>query len=108
MNERHAPNLDPRLEAELREIFEAELTERVQAMDLDLLALERAEGPDARRPAVNGLLRNAHSLKGGAQIIDERAIADLCDAVESYLEGVREDPSMQVGALQLIFDAVGV
>lgn len=73
--------------AEFLELFRDEANERLDNMVDALLALEagRAE-PDA----VDGLFRDAHTIKGGAGMLGLDDLRALAHAVEDVLDGIRD------------------
>ena len=73
--------------AALLEVFLAESTEAVAAMEAALLALER-QADD--RDQVQTLFRHAHTLKGNAASLGLHELAELTHAMEDVLEPLRE------------------
>ncbi len=76
--------------AEFMELFRDEANERLDNMVDTLLAVEagRAE-PDA----VDALFRDAHTIKGGAGMLELEDVRALAHAVEDVLQGVRDSGS---------------
>jgi chemotaxis protein histidine kinase CheA len=73
------------LRAELDATFLEELAERLPQMDAAATRLEGTDGAD-RQGALQQLARQAHSLKGGAQIVGRTEIARLAEALENCLD----------------------
>jgi two-component system chemotaxis sensor kinase CheA len=76
--------------AEFMELFRDEANQRLDNMVDTLLAVEagRAE-PDA----VDDLFRDAHTIKGGAGMLELEDVRVLAHAVEDVLQGVRDSGS---------------
>jgi len=76
--------------AEFLELFRDEANQRLDNMVDTLLAVEagRAE-PDA----IDGLFRDAHTIKGGAGMLELEDVRSLAHAVEDVLQGVRDSGS---------------
>lgn len=93
--------------AQLDATFREELGDRLGTMQTSMLELERAEDPGARRLALDALARDAHSLKGGGQLVGRVKIAALAHALESRLERLRDaDHADARAAAGTIFAAV--
>ena len=74
----------------LMETFLGELEEHVQAINCDLLTLER-EPPEAERAEhLKTLFRSAHSLKGAARSVNVRQIEAVCHRMEEMLGAARD------------------
>ncbi len=71
--------------AQLEATFAEEIEERLQTMVAALLELERARTPRRRQTALQTLGRDAHNLKGGAQLVGRNEIATLAHALETHL-----------------------
>ena len=74
------------VEPNVRHLFAADATERLDRMGDDLLQLERAPGDSE---LLGDLFRQAHSLKGAAGVIGLHHVADLCHALEGPLQRLR-------------------
>ncbi len=70
--------------------FLEELQEQVQALNRDLLALEKGPEGAARADLLKQLFRTAHSLKGAARSVSVRPVEDACHHLEEVLSGVRD------------------
>lgn len=75
--------------AELEETFLEELEERLWSMETALVEIERPTDRTTLRVALDNFSRDAHSLKGGAQLVGRDALAQIAHALESHLEGIR-------------------
>ena len=69
--------------------FLGEAEDRIDALNEDLLVLER-DDESARRAAVQRLFRSSHSLKGAARAVGIASIETLCHRMEELLAGVRD------------------
>jgi two-component system, chemotaxis family, sensor kinase CheA len=79
---------DADLHDQLVAIFGAEVTERVQAMNRHLLALEDPDGGELDEQLA-GLFREAHSLKGAAGAVGMSEVAAIAHRLESVFQAVR-------------------
>jgi two-component system chemotaxis sensor kinase CheA len=87
--------------------FVAELDERVQALDHDLLALEQRPTPNERTELLKLLFRSAHSLKGAAHSVSVGVIEAACHSLEEVLTGVRDGRlSLEPQLFALLFSSV--
>jgi two-component system chemotaxis sensor kinase CheA len=77
--------------ARLRTTFLAELEGHVQALNRDLLALEKNPAEDERAARLTELFRTVHSLKGAAHSVDLSLIEEACHRLEDLLAGARDD-----------------
>ena len=68
--------------AELEATFLEELDERLRSMEVALVEIERPTDPAALRAALEAFGRDAHSLKGGAQLVGREALAQIAHALE--------------------------
>ena len=75
-------NLPPHI----RDMFLEEFETLAAALHHGLLELESSPDPDS---AIGELFRNAHSLKGAAQVAGLRPVANVAHAVESILSDLR-------------------
>jgi two-component system chemotaxis sensor kinase CheA len=80
---------DADLHDQLLAIFGAEASERVQAMNRHLLALEEDPGADELDEQLAGLFREAHSLKGAAGAVGMGEVAAIAHRLESVFQAVR-------------------
>lgn len=94
------------LQERLAQTFAVEFGERLRALERDLVALEAAADEDARHRLIGSLLREAHSLKGAAQVVGQTEVGVLAHAMESRLEEMRVDRTPGEWALQPLFDAL--
>src|SRR5262245_18479723 len=70
--------------------FVAELDERVQSLERDLLAIEKRPPPGVRSELLKALFRSAHSLKGAARSVSASVIEASCHCMEEVLTSVRD------------------
>jgi two-component system chemotaxis sensor kinase CheA len=102
---------DADLHGQLVAIFGAEVSERVQAMNRHLLALE--EDPDGGEldQQLAGLFREAHSLKGAAGAVGMSEVAAIAHRLESVFQAVRNgDLALGRPAFDVLYagvDAIG-
>lgn len=94
------------LQERLAQTFAVEFGERLRALERDLLAIEAGAGGAARDRLVGALLREAHSLKGAAQVVGQTRVGALAHAMESRLEEMRSDRAAGEWPLQALFDAL--
>jgi len=73
--------------------FFGEFQERLGAFEQDLLALEGVTSDGERHELINGLFREAHSLKGAANAVGLAEIADVCHRAEDLLATCRDQPT---------------
>jgi two-component system chemotaxis sensor kinase CheA len=73
--------------------FRIEAREILDALSRGILDLEKSPGDKA---LVARLLRQAHTLKGAARVVQQQAIGDLAHAAEDALDPHREDASPPV------------
>ena len=78
--------------SEFLELFRDEANERLDNMVDTLLALEAGSADPG---AVDGLFRDAHTIKGGAGMLGLDDVRTLAHAVEDILEAVRESGEFQ-------------
>jgi len=100
---------EPPFLRQLRETFRVEAAEHVQAISAGLLALEKAGG-QGRPDLVEGVFREAHSLKGAARAVDYLEIERLCQSMEDvfarWRHGEEEPAPESVDRLQTVLDAI--
>jgi two-component system chemotaxis sensor kinase CheA len=92
--------------AELEATFLAELDERLRSMEAALVEIERPTNDSALRAALEAFARDAHSLKGGAQLVGRERLAQIAHALESHLERVRSAPAGEPLLADTLFAAV--
>lgn len=93
------------LQRELEATFAAEAQERLRNIERDLLALETGGLATAPRELLEALTRDAHSLKGAAQIVGLRDVSLVAHALESRL-ALTAKTTAAGAPLQALFDAV--
>ena len=74
---------------ELRAAFSLETEERLASMSDSLLLLEKMEDISPQDPVIEGIYRDAHSLKGAARAVDFQDIEAVCQALESLFSRVK-------------------
>jgi two-component system, chemotaxis family, sensor kinase CheA len=89
---------------ELTELFRDEATQRLNQMDVSLLAVESGE-QDAQ--AVASLFRHAHTIKGAAAMLGFEDIAALAHAAEDVMAGVRDTASFPPDLATLLLRVTG-
>jgi chemotaxis protein histidine kinase CheA len=94
-----------RLHARLLETFGQESVERLRDLERGLLALESNPQRSDRQEIVEALFRDAHSLKGAAQVLGLSRPATIAHELESTLHGLRSEV-LDSGSLQGLFDAL--
>lgn len=102
---------DADLQGQLLAIFGAEASERVQAMNRHLLALEADPAGKELDEQLAGLFREAHSLKGAAGAVGMAEVEAIAHRLESVFQGVRTGVlHLQPGAFDVLYagvDAIG-
>jgi two-component system, chemotaxis family, sensor kinase CheA len=102
---------DAGLQGQLVAIFGAEASERVQAMNRHLLALEADPSGDELDEQLAGLFREAHSLKGAAGAVGMAEVEAIAHRLESVFQGVRSGTlRLQPAAFDVLYagvDAIG-
>ncbi len=81
------PSEQGELDEEMVEIF---LDEAVDLLESAGAALERWLGDPANQLALSALLRDLHTLKGGARMAEVRPIGDLAHELETLYEGLSD------------------
>ncbi|MBF0488101.1 MAG: hybrid sensor histidine kinase/response regulator [Nitrospirae bacterium] len=93
---------------ELREIFNAETQEHIQNIEEGLLQLEK--GPDDMKGLMEGLFREAHSLKGSARQLGVNKMELLGHTLEDMLNaakrGVRSLTPDMINGIYRCLDAI--
>lgn len=92
---------------ELEETFRAELEERLETMNGALLELEQGVSAPRRSELLQSLFRDAHSLKGGAQLIGRTEVAAVAHAAEARLAALRTAGDVSAAELAPLFAAAG-
>jgi two-component system, chemotaxis family, sensor kinase CheA len=86
--------------------FLEELEEHVQALNRDLLALEKDPAGAGRAERLRSLFRTAHSLKGAARSVNVLLIESACHHLEEVLAAVRDGRAgLDAGLFALLFAA---
>ncbi len=75
---------------DLLNTFQTEAAEHIQALNSSLLQLERSPDAKKRRKLLQDAFRAAHSLKGGARVVNLKNIEGLAHAAESILQQARD------------------
>lgn len=79
---------------QLRELFRQESGDYLQRLDDGLMKLEGEAGESS---AVEGLFRDAHSLKGAAHMLGLDSVELLAHSLEDMLDTARRDPDARTG-----------
>ena len=83
------------------EQFKAETRERLQALTLGLLKLEKFPSD---RELLNTMMREAHSIKGGATMMGYKRIADITHKMEDGLQrALNGELSLQKNCFEMLF-----
>jgi two-component system chemotaxis sensor kinase CheA len=91
------------LRRRLMATFLGELEEHVQALNRDLLALEKDAG-SGRAELLVSLFRTAHSLKGAARSVGVEAIETTCHRLENLLGAARDGRRpLDAEAIELVY-----
>lgn len=91
------------------ELFAESCLEQLRGIEAAVLDLESA-GPGVLGPKVAAVFRAAHTIKGDAGAVGAKPLADLCHAVESVIDPVRDGqlpvtPTL-IGELLAVFDVI--
>ncbi|MEA4858370.1 MAG: chemotaxis protein CheW [Solidesulfovibrio sp.] len=91
------------------ELFAESCLEQLRGIEAAILDLETA-GPGVLGAKVAAVFRAAHTIKGDAGAVGAVPLADLCHAVESVLDTVRQggrpvEPGL-IGELLAVFDVI--
>lgn len=81
--------LDDDIMQQLRTIFRVEAAEHIQAMNRALVALEKDPGQEERDELMEGIFREAHSLKGASNAAGFGEAESIAHKLESVLGAVR-------------------
>lgn len=99
-------SMDQELRARLLETFLIEAGEHVASINHALSALEQNQSPAGQLEII---FRCAHSLKGGARIVNLQLIEYLCQSLESLLSRLRQgDIAISQSLLNLLHEAVDI
>jgi two-component system chemotaxis sensor kinase CheA len=98
-----AETLDADFQRQVLAAFAAETEERLQAITNHLLALEKEPDAGQAQQLLKDIFREAHTLKGGARVLDLAAIEKVTHRLES-LFGLLQNGTLQ--PQQNIFDLV--
>ncbi len=102
MNKRSNDLLD-----RLRATFMPEAQEHIAALGSGLLEIEKAATDQVRAGVTEKIHREAHSLKGAAQAVNETEMAAICQGLESIFAGLKsKDISLSGELLKLLYRAV--
>lgn len=86
--------------------FVVELDEQVQALNRDLLALEKGPADARRAELLRSVFRAAHSLKGAARSVNLEVIEQFCHRLEEILSPVRDGRvPLAADLLAMLFEA---
>ncbi len=90
----------------LREAFQVEAGERLSSIFANLEVFEKALEASARKPLIEVLFREAHSLKGAARAVNSNVVETLCQALETVFSLLKEhNPQPQSALLDLLYDS---
>ncbi|OFZ82012.1 MAG: hypothetical protein A2583_01375 [Bdellovibrionales bacterium RIFOXYD1_FULL_53_11] len=96
----------PSIDSQLLQDFMADVTENLEAMDGNLVTLEKEP---ANREAVESLLRSFHTMKSASGILGFPALEGLAHEVESLLEKMRDGAGeFTKHAASVCLDAVSI
>ncbi|MEO5351650.1 MAG: Hpt domain-containing protein [Magnetococcus sp. XQGC-1] len=73
----------------LREAFREESGERLTGIGSALVALETIPEGEERNGLLEGIYRDAHSLKGAARAVNLKEIETVCQGLESLFSGLK-------------------
>lgn len=71
--------------------FLSEAKEHLEALERGLLQLELSGGGEFQKKTINGLFRNAHTIKGSARVMGFEAVNRLAHAMEDVLGEHRDE-----------------
>lgn len=89
--------------ARLMPIFQAEADERLRAVEQSLLELEKAPPADRQSALIEGVMRDAHSIKGGARTVNLKHVEEICQQFESVTAKMRDG---ELGLSAPLFDVL--
>src|ERR1700759_5762298 len=90
---------DEELLKRLLETFQLEAQDHLQALDQELVDLEKSSDPGAQSGLLDTILRHAHSLKGAARAVNIIDIESVCQAVESVFAAMKRGKLLPSPAL---------
>lgn len=73
----------------LRQAFSGESVERITAIGAGLVALEKTTNPNQQKKLLEGIYREAHSLKGAARAVNLRDVESTCQALEGVFSALK-------------------
>jgi two-component system chemotaxis sensor kinase CheA len=94
------------LQARLLETFVVESGDRLRTIERGLLAIEADSDGDSAA-TVGELFREAHSLKGAAQVVGQLEIAEAAHTMEAALADLRRTGTVPADDLRALFDVSG-
>lgn len=89
--------------AKLIPIFRAEADERLKALEQSLLELEKMEPGDGREQLIESVMRDAHSIKGGARTVNLHHVEGICQTFESVAHKMKQH---ELGLSAELFDTL--
>lgn len=93
----------------LLETFKVEAREHVSAISAGLMELENSPAAERDVAALEVVYRSAHSLKGGARIVNLSLVEFLCQSLEECLAAVRRgERALTPPLLDLLHETAGV
>ncbi len=93
----------------LREAFQAEAGERLSSLFTTLALFEKALAAEERKPLVEVLFREAHSLKGAARAVNLESVENLCQSFEGLFSLLKKhNPQPQPALFDLLYDAAAL
>lgn len=88
-------------------MFRVEADEHLAAMSAGLIELEGAPAEGRRAEIVEGIFREAHSLKGAARTVKLAEIEAVCHALESVFAGLKDNrAALSPALLDLLHEAL--
>lgn len=98
---------DDELMAELMAVFAGEAAEQLQALNRNLLALEKTAQPEERDRLLAEIFRDAHTLKGSATAVDLGEVGRLAHHLESIFGKLqRGELQPEPGMFDLIYQTL--
>jgi len=90
----------------LREAFQVEASERLGTTFANLALFEKCFAAEERKPLVEILYRDAHSLKGAARAVNIAPVELLCQSMETFLALLKEhNPEPDPVFLDLLYES---
>lgn len=83
------PGEEEELLQRLLATFKLEADERVRAISTALVALEKARSASRRAELAEGLMREAHNLKGAARAVSLAEVEAICQPMETILAAIK-------------------